>query len=431
MSVNIIDLVKNYLSPSVVSQAATHLGESEAGVSKAISAFLPILVGSVADKATSPGLLGQLKGLASGGILSNLTSSITGNDSVVSGITSSLFGNKISGIASSISNFAGIKESSAHSLLGLTSAATLGTIGKYATENNLNESEFSNLLSTQKNWVSNLLPAGLSLGALGLGGIFSGLGDKAESVKETVTDKIEDLKHAFSSSEGKTNKPGTSYTPPNPKNTGSSVWKWLLPLILLGLVVWFIWKQCTPPNKGEIDQAITNSVNKVADKIDSATAVIKETTSIDLNGIQLKGYKGGMEEKMVEFLKSGKYATTDNEALKSTWYSFDHISFVIGKADQLEAGSEEQIQNIATILKAYPDVKIKIGGYTDKTGNEENNLRLSQARADFIKAELTKLGVGDQIVGAEGYGSKFATTDASASNEERAVDRVMKIRFAK
>lgn len=41
------------------------------------------------------------------------------------------------------------------------------------------------------------MPAGLSLGALGLGGVFSGLGEKAEDVKEAVTEKIEDIKNVF------------------------------------------------------------------------------------------------------------------------------------------------------------------------------------------------------------------------------------------
>ncbi len=125
--------------------------ESESGVSKAISALLPVLVGGVADKATSsPGLLDQLKGLASSGILSSLGSGASGNNSIVSGILSSVFGDKLSGIISSVSSFAGIKESSAQSVLGLTSEATLGTIGKYAADNNLDEAGFSSLLSGQK-----------------------------------------------------------------------------------------------------------------------------------------------------------------------------------------------------------------------------------------------------------------------------------------
>ena len=89
------------------------------------------------------------------------------------------------------------------------------------------------------------------------------------------------------------------------------------------------------------------------------------------------------------------------------------------------------MDNLVAILKAFPDAKIKIGGYTDKTGNEADNVKLSQARAEYIKAALAKAGVGAQVISAEGYGSKFATVDAKASNDERAVDRKMGIRFAK
>ena len=46
-------------------------------------------------------------------------------------------------------------------------------------------------------------------------------------------------------------------------------------------------------------------------------------------------------------------------------------------------------------------------------------------------AALAKSGVGAQVLSAEGYGSKFATVPAEATNNERAIDRKMAIRFAK
>ncbi len=161
-------------------------------------------------------------------------------------------------------------------------------------------------------------------------------------------------------------------------------------------------------------------------------AVAKTAVNVDLNGTALKAYQGGLEEQMIGFLKSDGYKNAaDDAALKDKWYNFDNVNFKMGSATQLEAGSEGQIQNLAAILKAYPDAKIKIGGYTDKTGNEASNVKLSQDRANFIKSELTKLGVGAQVLGAEGYGSKFATVDAKASDAERAVDRKMAVRFSK
>lgn len=158
----------------------------------------------------------------------------------------------------------------------------------------------------------------------------------------------------------------------------------------------------------------------------------KHTVKVDLNGVELNGFQGGLEESMVSFLKSDGYAkAADDAALKEQWYNFDNVNFKTGKSNQLEAGSQEQLENLAKILKAYPDAKIKIGGYTDKTGNEEANKKLSLDRANFIKSELSKLGVAGQIVSAEGYGSGFAKVDASAPDEERAKDRKMAVRFTK
>ena len=134
-------------------------------------------------------------------------------------------------------------------------------------------------------------------------------------------------------------------------------------MILLGLIGWFLWKQCKAKEDSTTTVTTTESTASDTGSQDSAktttTTTTKETTTIDVKGTSLQGFKGGMEESMVNFLNSGKYATTDDEALKTTWYNFDNVNFVIGKADKLEAGSEGQIQNIATILKAFLTLKSK------------------------------------------------------------------------
>lgn len=84
----------------------------------------------------------------------------------------------------------------------------------------------------------------------------------------------------------------------------------------------------------------------------------KVDENIDLNGTALKGYKGGMEDQMITFLKTDGYKNAANDnALKDKWYDFDHVNFKIGSADQLEAGSEGQLQNLVAILKAFPQAK--------------------------------------------------------------------------
>lgn len=48
----------------------------------------------------------------------------------------------------------------------------------------------------------------------------------------------------------------------------------------------------------------------------------------------------------------------------------------------------EQLENIAKILKSYPSVNLKLGGYTDNTGDKKANIDLSQSRAESVMNQL-------------------------------------------
>lgn len=158
----------------------------------------------------------------------------------------------------------------------------------------------------------------------------------------------------------------------------------------------------------------------------------KSSVVVEVKGNKLNAFAHGLEENIVKFLAAGSYEKAeDDNQLKDVWFDFDNVNFEMGSTNKLLAGSEEQLKNLSVILKAYPETKIKVGGYTDKTGDEETNKKISQGRAEFIRAELSKLGVGNQVVSAEGYGSEFAKVSANASDEERASDRKMAVRFTK
>jgi len=434
MSLNLIDLIKGQLGPALVSQSASQLGESESGISKAISGLLPAVIGGLANNANDPRVLDTITGASSSGLLGNLLGG-TSSSPVISTLLSSIFGDKLSGLVNSIASFAGISNNSSSSLLNLVTGATVGSIGKYAVDHNLDKSGISSLLSDQKGIVSTLLPAGLSLASLNLG-------DWAKGYKfDNDQDAIRQPSHEEPKVEVTRSTAPNGTFPERNKDNGGSIWKWLLPLLLLIAAAYFLWKQC---EKKETTTTMT-STDSANTSADTATAVVPTDTAgsgmsantrvdenIDLNGTALQGYKGGLEDQMIAFLKSDGYKNAaDDAVLKDKWYDFDHVNFKTGSGNQLEAGSEGQLQNLVAILKAYPDAKIKIGGYTDKTGNEAVNLKISKERAAFIKDWLGKQGVGAQVLDAEGYGSQFAKVDAKASDAERATDRKMSVRFAK
>lgn len=427
MSVNIFDLVKGYITDGVVTNAATQLGESESGVSKAISAFIPLILGGlISKKDEQVGILGQVKELGNMLPLNSLGTTDTSNSPLLNGLLSTLLGNNQNGIISKIAEFAGIKDSSANSLLNLAGAAGLGGVGKYAVDNNLSDHDFSDLLGSFKTKLAGLLPAGLSLGALGLGG----LGNLFDGVKEDVTTKINEVRQSDNQDEIRVESPYRGgETNHNDDNGGGGFLKWLIPLLLLLLIGWLLWNWLGKKDKEEVVVDDTEIVDSIV--IDSSTANVREEATYDLDGLSLTGYRGGLEDQLVTFIKSDDYANGTEETFKDRWFNFDNVNFVFGTTDQLEPGSEVQLNNLSAILKKYPDAKIKIGAYTDRVGDDANNKDISQKRADFLKAELGKLGVGAQVVSAEGYGEEFATVDEAASDEERAADRKMSLRFTK
>ncbi|MEN2434213.1 OmpA family protein [Weeksellaceae bacterium A-14] len=435
MSLNLIDLIKGQLGPALISQAASQLGESESGISKAISGLLPAVVGGLANNADNPGVLNAITGASSSGILSNLLGNSTGN-SLITTLLTSIFGDKLAGLVNSVAHFAGISNTSTNSLLNLVTGATLGSVGKYASDNNLDASGIKNLLGDQKGLLSSLLPAGLSLAALGLDTEkwFGKAKENVESVASTAKDNLAE-KAAVAKEKIDVTRSEIKEDFHNAGNDGGgSVWKWLLPILLLALAAWFLWKQCDK-KKTEAGTVTGDSVTITQDSSvvsDGTTTVTKVEQDIDLNGAKLKGYLGGMEDKMIAFLKGEGYKkATDDSALKDIWYDFDHVNFKMGSSTELEPGSETQLDNLVAILKAYPDAKIKIGGYTDKTGDETVNKKISTDRAKFILKWLSDKGVGSQVVSAEGYGSEFAKIPATASDAERATDRKMAVRFTK
>ena len=82
------------------------------------------------------------------------------------------------------------------------------------------------------------------------------------------------------------------------------------------------------------------------------------------------------------------------------------------------------------MLKAYPTVAIKVGGYTDNTGNAQTNTKLSADRANMVMNALVDLGINKSRLEAEGYGPQHpvASNDTEAG---RAQNRRIAVRVTK
>jgi outer membrane protein OmpA-like peptidoglycan-associated protein len=134
--------------------------------------------------------------------------------------------------------------------------------------------------------------------------------------------------------------------------------------------------------------------------------------------------EGSTEQKMYTFLAD---AGAKVDAEKGTWFDFDQVNFVTG-SEQLTPESEAQLETLVSVLGKFPAAKFKIGGYTDNTGKEEVNVKISGARAAVVLEKLKTLGMNaDQLTGSEGYGSQHPIAD-NKTEEGRAQNRRISVR---
>ncbi len=104
--------------------------------------------------------------------------------------------------------------------------------------------------------------------------------------------------------------------------------------------------------------------------------------------------------------------------LEGTHFAFD-------KATLRESG-KQKLDEDAKMLNAYPDIHIKISGYTDIIGTAKYNLKLSKLRAAAVMKYLKSKGVAADRMTAEGYG-KADPVASNKTNAGRAKNRRVEI----
>jgi len=87
---------------------------------------------------------------------------------------------------------------------------------------------------------------------------------------------------------------------------------------------------------------------------------------------------------------------------------------------ELRAGAMFTIQKLVAFLAEYPDRKVMIEGFTDSTGPEEYNQRLSESRAQAVRNALAAKGIDPARIVIRGYGEAFpVASNATAEGRQR------------
>ncbi len=96
-------------------------------------------------------------------------------------------------------------------------------------------------------------------------------------------------------------------------------------------------------------------------------------------------------------------------------YVTNTIYFDVDKSS-LKAESYPPLYAILDAIKNQPDMKIEIDGFTDSTGAEIHNLKLSEARAKAIASFLIENGIDAKRITSKGFGSTRPVSDDNDKN---------------
>ena len=215
-------------------------------------------------------------------------------------------------------------------------------------------------------------------------------------------------------------------------------WCWIILFILLLLIFLFCWnkcchsKKCSTPDATPVENTIPvastiSPIETEEEELDSLIADTDDSISILLpDGKEWKIGKNSPEFELFSFLNSDD-AKVDASAKTNGWITLDKLRFETGKA-KLTPESENQLESVAKIMQFFPTSHIELGGYTDNTGTDETNMKLSAERAKIAAEKLITFSIDANRVTHKGYGSQHPVCPENNTAQCRAANRRIDLR---
>jgi OmpA-OmpF porin, OOP family len=430
---NLLEALQPLITGEIAKQLAGTVGESETSVSRALGAAFPVilsgLLGRAKDQTALEPIVNLLKADSNDpGILTNaagILGALRGDSPAIAlggKFLAAVFGNKLPAVAGAVAEMAGVQGKSASSLLGMAAPLVMAALAGQLRKGGIGAAGLATLLGSQRDAILAAVPSVLS-GTLGLTA-FRGTGGAAGTTAAGGMSRLlwpaGVLLVAFGSLWALLN-----LAPSAPSAPHVSIPAPTLPaaanLDAARQAAEAAARETAAKAQQAADQA-GQAAQAVGDAASHAAANLGAFLKRQLpGGVELNVPERGIESQVIGFI-----ADAAKPVDTTTWFNFDRLVFETGSA-ALKPESMEQIRNIGAILKAFPQVKFKIGGYTDNTGSADLNRKLSGERATTVMNEIVKLGVAGDRLATEGYGDQHPIGD-NATPEGRAQNRRIALR---
>jgi OmpA-OmpF porin, OOP family len=408
----LLDSLNNLAYPAVT-EIARGLGEADTAVSRAIPATFASLLQALLVKSKDPRAFRPIFDLINSRPPSSdltrdarniLGAATTGTLPVGNGerFLTMLFDGRIHDAAELIAFSVSFKNpTSGQTLLGLASPLLVSVLGKIIRDDGFRATDLTNLLERERGAIQAAVPPGLNTLLI-----------------------TEEASSSMSADRFRAERPSRlRHDVPTVKSPSATLWLW--PVLAVGVFTLSLMVSrrqrpaerlvATAADSARAGRTLETSAGEVTSPRDHVGELVTRNLP---DGVVLSVPEYGTESRLIAFIEDPARPVND-----STWFDFDHLNFVSGSAT-ITPESEAQIRNVAKVLKAYPNVSVKIGGYTDNAGKPSENLRLSQQRASAVKQGLISNGISADRLQYEGYGEKYPVVDNATEQGRRRNRRV-------
>lgn len=388
MKPELLESIAKQLTPEMLQHVSTLLGETPAQTQKAVDRTIPTVLAGLIHLSSSANGPTQLLDLINhdnyGRLLNNLSGLLergnTAQTLMTAGrdILSTLFADKLSAVSELIATASGVSSTSASSLLSLTAPVVIGVVERTRALQGLSAVGLTKVLAGQKEVLVKLAPAGLA-DVFGLSNSANlGVGPAGVAIARTP-DPVRRV--------------GSS-----PIKGDSVLKKWLWPV--LGVV-----------GAGMIYFLVGRDIQGTRSLMDQWTpTVTPAVASVTLpGGAVLSLQEGSFNYNVAKFLADPALMTVPKT------FVFDRLHFD-SRTTRFTPESGQAVEELSTILKAYPAVDVRLDGHTDDVGNAKESKKLSQDRAAAVQETLIRDGISAARVTIAGYGREYPL----ASNETEA-----------
>lgn len=353
---NIFNTTQNFLSPELVKRFSSALGESDEKVQTGLRSVIPTFLSGLIDKGSTEEGAKSLVDLVEMERFDTLIPHNLNDELYLSKgehAIEDIFGDYHL-VADSLKPTTGLTQENLERMMEMIAPAVMGVLGNKIKDEHMDADHLKGFLQNQKGALKGYTPE-----------------RRPQEIERVFKNTIRE------------NKMESEAGPPGKKKAPFLLITGVV-LFALVAVLWILSMQSRPV------ETITDAISPESNN--TVVTQVQET---------------GEMVSLPIFLKQGTA-----QDLPRT-FPFKEVSF-ISKSTDMAQGGESELDYVANALKANPKSMVKLEAFIENTGDDEENLLLSENRAMLLREELIGRGIEASRIRAVGAGPMGAEDHSQA-----------------